>query len=175
MYDGVTISAIAAVASNGCVGRDGQLPWRIPGDLRHFKRTTRRHAVVMGRKTLDEIKTPLKGRVNIVLSRSLVREAEGLVVVRTLDDALRAAVDFERAQVARGATEVAEIFVIGGPSVWRLAWPLVDRFYRTNVRHDFAGDTFFPEVELGDFELVRRWNGEGDVPHDFELLHRPVR
>lgn len=172
MHDGIRVSAIAAVAANGVVGKDGKLPWRIPSDLKFFRRTTLRHAVIMGRKTLDEIENPLKRRFNIVLSRSLTREASRLVVVRSLQEALAAAVVHERQALADGKIESCEIMIIGGPSLWTLAWPIVDRFYRTDVLRDFDGDTWLPELPLDGFEETSRVTGEGEIPHEFVVLDR---
>jgi dihydrofolate reductase len=174
MHDGICVSAIAAVAQNGVVGLNGKLPWRIASDLKFFRRTTLRHAVIMGRKTLDEIESPLKRRFNIVLSRSLEREEPRLLVVRDLQQALAAAAEHERKQVAAGKVEQAEILVIGGPSIWQLAWPDVDRFYRTEVHRDFEGDVRFPAVDLAGFTETSRVVGEGDVPHTFTTLERIV-
>ncbi len=172
MYDGIQVSAIAAVARNGVVGKDGQLPWHIPADLKYFKRTTKHHACIMGRRTFDEIKTPLRRRLNVVLSGQLEKEAKRLVVVRSLEQGLAVAAEHERKQLAAGRIEAAEIMVIGGPSVWRLAWPLVDRFYLTRVLQDFDGDTYLGELPLDDFDEVSAVAGEGDIAHEFVVLQR---
>ncbi len=172
MYDGIRVSAIAAVASNGVIGKDGKLPWRIPDDLKRFQRLTKRHAIIMGRKTLDELQTPLKFRLNVVLSRSLVREDKRLSVVRTLDEAFAEAAAWERRKVADGKIETPEIFLIGGAEIWRLAWPHIDRFYRTHIDAEFAGDTVFPDVDLSDFDATDERHGEGEPPHRFVTWDR---
>ncbi len=172
MYEGIRVSAIAAVASNGTIGIDGGLPWRIPGDLKHFQRHTRRHACIMGRRTFDELKTPLKRRLNVVLSRSLQREAARLEVVRSLEQALAVAHRWELDQVAAERIAEAEIFVIGGAAVWEAAWPLIDRFYLTRVLADVPGDTAFPQVDLSAFEQTDHRVGEGPLPHEFVTLER---
>ena len=175
MHKDTPVAAIAAVARNGIVGKDGQLPWRIPGDLKYFRRRTKNHAVVMGRRTLDEIQSPLKRRMNVVLSRSLQRHEPNLAVARSLEEALDIAQAHEQAQVAAGKLEQPEIMVIGGPQVWAQAWPKVDRFYLTRVLADFEGDTRFPDVDLSDFKEVSVTPGEaeaGGVPHEFVVLQR---
>lgn len=175
MWEDIPISAIAAVAQDGVIGLDGKLPWRIASDFRWFRKRTMRHACVMGRKVLDEIEKPLKGRLNVVMSRSLQRQAEGLRIARSLQEALAIAAQWEREQRDAGAIASAEIMLLGGATVWEQAWPLVDRFYRTEVVGTFRGDTWFPDVDLSAFELT--WREDGDpgksgIAHTFQVLQR---
>src|SRR5262245_66399200 len=111
------VSLVAAMAENRVIGRGGQLPWRLPGDLKYFKQLTVDHTVIMGRRTFDEIKRPLANRRNVVISRNQDLAGLGVTVVPNLDEAL-----------ALGATE-SEVFVIGGGEIFSLALPHADRLY----------------------------------------------
>jgi dihydrofolate reductase len=126
------LSIIAAVAENGVIGRAGGLPWRLPDDLRRFKELTMGKPVVMGRRTWESLRRPLPGRQNIVVSRNLNYAACGAEVCSSLDAAL-----------AR-AGEAAEIFVIGGASLYAEALPRAQRLYLTEVHASVEGDAFFP-------------------------------
>ena len=131
------LSLIAAVARNGVIGRDNQLLWHLPGDMRHFRETTRGKPVIMGRKTwesLPEKFRPLPGRLNVVVSRTPDYAAPGAVLAGSLEDALGK------------AGEDDEVFVIGGAELYCQALPLAERLYLTEISADFDGDTRFPEI-----------------------------
>lgn len=130
-----TIYLIAAVAANGVIGADGGLPWQLPEDLRHFKRMTQGHAVIMGRKTWESIGKPLPGRKNIVVTRQTGYAAPGASVTPSLQAALALC----------AGQEIA--FVIGGSDLYRAALPLADALLLTEIHRDFAGDTRFPEFD----------------------------
>ena len=123
------------MARNRVIGRDNQLPWRLPADLAYFKRVTLGHPVVMGRRTYESIGRPLPGRLNIVVSRNRSFQAPGCTVVPTLDAAWKAAGD------------APEVSVIGGTSVFAEALPVADRIHLTEVEAEVEGDTFFPEFD----------------------------
>jgi dihydrofolate reductase len=129
------VTLVAAVAENGVIGRGGGLPWRLPDDLRHFQRLTQGHTVIMGRRTFDEIRAPLRGRRNIVVSRNPGFRADDVAVARSLEEALA---------LARGEEEV---FVVGGGEVYAQALPLATRMYLTHVHAAVGGDTRFPAFE----------------------------
>ena len=129
------ISLIVAVAENGVIGRNGDLPWRIPADLKFFKETTMGKPIVMGRKTWDSIGRPLPGRTNIVISRQAGFTASGAHVVADLDGALTAAGD------------VPEVMVIGGGEIYHAAIDLAERLYITHVEASPQGDTHFPPID----------------------------
>src|SRR5690606_7481527 len=116
------------------IGKDNQLPWHLPGDLAYFKKQTMGKAMVMGRKTFESIGRPLPGRLNIVVTRNPEYEAEGTVVVNTVEDA-----------ISRAEEYVPEVMVIGGAALFNELMDRVDRLYVTLVKQSFAGDTFFPE------------------------------
>ncbi|RQG99999.1 dihydrofolate reductase [Natrarchaeobius oligotrophus] len=152
--------AIAAVAENGVIGRDGGMPWHIPADLAHFKRTTTDHPVIMGRVTYESILAdlgePLPGRTTIVLTSRDLETPEGVVVANGLDEALEVA---ERA--ARERHDVDRAFVAGGATVYEGFLPAVDRLILTEVRDDPDGDTRFPEWDRDAWRERDRDDREG--------------
>lgn len=135
-----SISLVVAAAENGVIGRGGGLPWRIPSDLRTFRRITLGKPVIMGRKTFQSIGHPLDGRSNIVVSRQPGFAPAGVEVARTIDAAIR------RGREIAAATGVDEVMVIGGAEVYRLALPLVSRIYLTRVHAAPEGDAVFTEL-----------------------------
>ena len=153
------LSLIAAVASNGVIGRDGGLPWHLPADLKHFKRLTTGHTVLMGRRTwqsiLEAIGRPLPQRRSIVLSRDPTYEAAGAETANDLDSAL-------------ALTEHGEkIFIIGGHSLYASSLPRASTLELTRVHTDFDGDVTFPEVDWHDWRL--EWSE--DHPADERHAH----
>lgn len=132
-------SAVAAMASNRVIGRDGELPWRIPGELKLFKELTTGHPVIMGRVTFDSLPGPLAGRRNIVVSQSLPNDVEGIEVVASLEGL-----------EALGLS--GTVFVIGGARIYEALLPRCESLYLTYVFAAHEGDAFFPEFER-DFVL----------------------
>lgn len=129
------VSLIAAMAKNRAIGLDNRLPWRLPEDLAHFKRTTMGKPVIMGRKTWESLGRPLPGRLNLVVTRNPDWQADGCVAVASLDAALAA------------AGPVDEAFVIGGAELYGHALARADRLYLTEIGIEVAGDAFFPEFD----------------------------
>lgn len=142
------IVLVVAVARNGVIGRDGDLPWRLPSDLKRFKQLTLGKPVLMGRKTWDSIGRPLPGRPNIVVTRDASFTAPGAEVVSSLDEGLAAA---RRAAAALG---VDEICVIGGGQIYAQVFDRADILHVTRVEADVAGDTRFPAIDPAVFETV---------------------
>jgi len=153
------VSLIVAVSDNGVIGRDGGLPWRLPRDLRHFKRTTMGHHLIVGRRTWEEVGMPLPGRTMVVVTRDPSFRAAGATVVHSLDAALAA---------ARGDDEP---FIGGGAHIYReaLARALVDRLYLTRVHAAVEGDTFFPELDLASWRLVSEEHHPADEKNEHAL------
>lgn len=151
------IALIAAAAENDVIGRDNDLPWRLPDEFRHFKRTTEGHHVIMGRRTWESRGTPLPRRTNVVVSSRVDFVAPGASVVRSLADALALA-------EAAGETEA---FVIGGTALYAEALPLADTLYLTRVHGEFEGDATFPSFDLGAWIEVSRERHEIDDRHAF--------
>ena len=150
------ISLIAAIADNGVIGRDNELPWHLPDDFRHFKRTTKGHHVLMGRLTWESLpKRPLPKRVNLVLSSQRDYVAEGASVVHSLSQAL---------ELAKAAGET-ELFVIGGARVYAEALPLARRLYITRVHARPEGDASFPSFDLDGWRVVESNAHAADERH----------
>jgi len=142
---------VVAYASNRVIGRDNALPWRLRGDLAHFKRTTLGHPIVMGRKAWESLGRPLPGRQNIVITRDPAYAAEGATVVHTLEDALAAAGD------------AAQVFVIGGAQIYAAALDRADMLIATEVHADVPGDAWFPPLPAGQWRESMR---EPQPPED---------
>ena len=139
------ISAIAAMSKNRVIGRDNQIPWHLPSDLKFFQRTTTGHHVIMGRKNYLSMGKPLANRTNIVITRNPFFISSGCTVVHSLEEAL---------SVAHQAKE-EEAFIIGGGEIYQLAMHLLDRIYLTTIDTVVEGDVFFPEFDLRDWKLVK--------------------
>jgi len=154
----MTVSLIVAVSSNGVIGRDGDLPWHLPADLKHFKRTTMGHHLIIGRRTWDEVGKPLPGRTMVVVTRSRRFFPEGVFVVRSVEQALEL------------AAEDDEPFIGGGSQIYKiaLARDLVDRIYLTRIHAEVEGDTFFPDFDLDDRELVSEEHHKADEKNEFD-------
>lgn len=137
----VPVAMIVAVGSNGVIGSQGEIPWRLPSDFAHFKRTTLGKPLIMGRKTFESIGRPLPGRTNIIVTRRRDYRPEGVVVVSSLAEALENA---RRVAVADGATEV---MIGGGGEIYREAMPQAERLYVTHVEAAPEGDAYFPDID----------------------------
>jgi dihydrofolate reductase len=135
---------VAAVASNGIIGANGALPWRLPEDLRHFKRVTMGHPVIMGRKTWESLKGPLPGRDNIVVTRTAGYEAPGAAVASSLEAALA---------LCLGEPVV---FVIGGNRLFAESLPFAAGLVMTEIYKDFEGDTWFPPYDRSHWKETQR-------------------
>ena len=154
------LSLIAALSDNYCIGKDGKMPWHLPGDLRRFQRWTRDHAVIMGRATWESIPSPpLPDRINIVVTRDTTWQPDCLVFVKhDLDAALKLA------ECVSGDT-----FIIGGASLYSAYMRRAQRMYLTRVHCEIeGGDTFFPHWSLADWELMDAipMDATPDDPHD---------
>jgi dihydrofolate reductase len=154
------LSIIVATAANGVIGRDNQLPWHLPADLRHFKQTTMGKPILMGRKTWESIGRPLPGRTNIVITRDTDYAAAGCVVVNSIEAAMEAA----------GSQD--EIMIIGGAELYRQVLPRTDTIYLTRIHEDFDGDTVFPELSASEWREVERSDQQPDEnnPHDYSFI-----
>jgi len=150
------VSIIAALARNRAIGRGNAMPWRLPEDLKHFRRLTMGHAVIMGRKTFEAIGTPLAGRNNIVITRSLDWRPAGCVVVHSLEAALEAV----------GKSEGS--FVIGGAQIYALALPLAACLHLTEIERDFEGDAFFPPFDRSRWREASRERHTSGGPEGFD-------
>ena len=158
---GKRVVLIAAVARNGVIGADGDIPWRIPADFAHFKRTTLGHTLLMGRTTYESIGRPLPGRTTIVLTRSPDWSADGVLVAASIEKALALADGLD-----------GDVYVAGGAAVYAAALPVADEQVLTKVDLAPEGDTFYPAFdhtawrqssrEVHDGFQVVRWVRAGD-------------
>ena len=133
--------AVVAIAGNNVIGREGQVPWKLGSDMRHFRHLTMNHPVIMGRKTWESLKQPLVGRDNIVVTRTPDYHAEGGHVVPSLEAARKIARDFA---TMRG---VKEIMIIGGAKIYEQMLPHTGLLHVTEVHATLKGDTFFPKID----------------------------
>lgn len=159
----MSVTLIAAVASNGIIGKDNALIWRLPADLAYFKRQTLGKPVLMGRKTYESLGKPLPGRTNVVLSRTLAEAPEGCELVRSVPEALE-----------KYAGE--DLMVIGGADVYAQTLDAADRLLITRVDRAFEGDAYFPAFEGAAWKLVSDVPGVLDernaIPHAFRVYER---
>lgn len=158
------IAIVVAVADNGVIGRDNQLIWHLPDDLKHFKNITLNHPIIMGRRTFEAIGRPLPKRRNIVVTRQADWQAEGCEVTFSVPDAL---------ETARATDE--QIFVIGGGEIYRQALPAADTVYLTEVHHDFEGDVVFPDLLPGEWREETRERHEPDDKHAYAFSFVTLR
>lgn len=140
------IIAIVAIGDNFEIGKDNQLLWRIPEDLKRFKSLTMGHPIIMGRKTRESLPRPLPGRTNIVITRNPDYESEGCLIASTPEEAI---------EIARRVPGGDKIFIIGGGEIYNRMFPLVDRLEITHVYEDYEeADTWFPEITMEEWKLA---------------------
>ncbi|GIN85752.1 dihydrofolate reductase [Heyndrickxia sporothermodurans] len=154
------ISFLWAQDEKGVIGKNNQLPWRLPEDLKYFKRKTMGHPIVMGRKTYESIGRPLPGRQNIIITRDEKFEAENCIIFQSKHDLLNWIHQMND-----------EVFVTGGAEIFGLLMEEVDRLYVTKIYEDIDGDTYFPLIEWSDWQLVSCEKGlkNEDNPYDYEF------
>ena len=150
------LSLVAALDQRGAIGKSGKLPWYLSDDLKHFRRLTDGHHVLMGRKTFSSIGGGLPGRTMIVLSRNADFASDVAFVARSLEEAI------EYAQFRREE----ELFVIGGREIYALALPLAQRFYLTRVQATVEADTYFPDWDEGEWRRVEERHFEAGPKND---------
>jgi len=153
MMAGKSIVLVAAVADNGVIGSDGQLPWRLKSDLQHFKRLTVGRPVIMGRKTFESIGKALKDRTNIVLTRDFGLMARDAVLATSMDAA------FAFARTDADKRRVNEVMVIGGGDIFEAFMPVADRLEITEVHVSPEGDSYFPLIDPAMWQVARREAG----------------
>lgn len=158
-----SITLIAALDRNRGIGFEGDMPWRLPGELKHFKETTMGKPIVMGRKTWESIGSALPGRQNIVITRQSDYQAPGCDVVSSLENALKIAVG-------------DEVMIIGGGMLYTQALPLAERMVLTLVNGEYPADTWFPQWQLVEWNEVNRKSISVDdgisLSYDIVDLHR---
>ncbi len=160
------LAIIVAAARNGVIGRNNQLPWHLPQDLKYFKAVTFGKPIIMGRKTYESIGRPLPGRINIVITRDPQwSAAEGVIVA----DSIAQAVSEANKALLLAAGSIDEAVIIGGAEIYRATLDSVDTVYLTRIGRDFEGDAFFPELYDAQWVLESVTAGESsaELPHEF--------
>jgi len=152
------VSIIVAASENNVIGRDNQLPWHLPADLKYFKQTTLGKPIIMGRKTFESLGRPLPARPNIVVTRQPGYARDGIIVTPSLRAAITAA----------GTFDMDEIFITGGAEIFKQAIPLlVQRIYLTRIHAVVEGDTFFPAFDKEQWQLVSSREHPADEQHKY--------
>lgn len=150
------------MTENRVIGKENDIPWRIPGEQKRFRSLTTGKTVIMGRKTFESIGKPLPNRRNLVITRDRTYVAEGCEIVGSLQEALALTKD------------EAEVFIGGGETIYREALPIADRIYLTTIHSKIDGDTFFPEI--GDeFQPVECIDVNGEPSYTYQTLERTRR
>lgn len=154
------VSIIVAKATNNAIGLKGDLPWRLPADLKHFKKTTAGHHVIMGRKTFETLQKPLPGRTHLVItSNRNYSVPEGHKVVHSLEEAI--AIGKEK--------ELEKIFILGGAEIYKLALPYCHEMIITEIDAYPEADTYFPDFEKGDWVICDKSNHPKDENNPFNF------
>ncbi|MDE3234919.1 MAG: dihydrofolate reductase [Bacteroidota bacterium] len=154
------ISLIVAASTNNAIGKNNQLLWHLPADLKFFKNTTWAMPVAMGRKTFESLGAkPLPGRMNIIITRQKGWEAEGVLTVHSLEDAVFLAKQYQ----------YKEVFIAGGGDIYQQAFEKAHQLYMTRVHTEIDGDTFFPEIDETTWKLLHNREYASDAKHKYSF------
>lgn len=152
------ITIIAAIAKNNALGKNNDLIWHLPADLKRFKKITSGHYILMGRNTFESIGKPLPNRTTIIITRNKEYYKDGCLIAHSLEEAIELASSEE------------QIFIIGGAQIYKeaLAKDLVNQLDITLVHHEFEADAFFPKIDLGIWKEIEREDFKADEKNDFD-------
>ena len=156
------ISLIAALSKNRVIGKNNDLPWHLPDDMKYFMQTTKGHHVIMGRRNYDSLPEkfrPLPNRTNIVVTHQKDFKADSCIVVHSIEDAIDLATK----------NNEQEVFIIGGAEIYKLGFPISQRLYLTEIDAEIEGDTFFPEFKKQDWGETSRVNHIADARHAYSF------
>jgi|SRR5690554_2508088 len=153
------ISLIAAATENNVIGKDNDLPWSLPDDMKFFVQTTKGHHILMGRKNFEATKKLLPNRTNIVITRKEDYTFEGAVILQSIEEGIRYAKE----------NGEQELMIIGGGEIYKQALPLADRIYLTRIHAEIEGDTFFPELDMNDWKIISENKHPVDERHDYSF------
>lgn len=156
------ISTIVAVAKNNVIGKDNDIPWYLPADLKYFKKITTGHHIVMGRKCYESIGRPLPKRTNVIVTRNPFFIATGCLVTHNVAEAVQLAED----------NGEEEVFIIGGGQIYEIALPHVDRIYLTEVDLEVEGDIFFPAIDKERWTLVKETKHQADEKNEYDYTFK---
>jgi len=156
------IKILVAFDENRVIGKNNELIWHLPADLKRFKSLTTGHVIVMGRKTYDSIGKPLPNRTTIVISRNPDLQIEGVICTCSMEEAILKAKSLSR----------EEIFIVGGAEIYKLSLAVADQILVTQLHDIFEGDTFFPEIVADQWEVTERERGVTDEknPYQYSFL-----
>lgn len=152
------ISLVVAVSENNAIGKNNQLLWHLPNDLKFFKNTTWGGVVIMGRKTFESVNKPLPGRTNIVITKQVNWTSENVIVVNSIEVAIQKAKDLN----------FKDIFIIGGGEIYKESMSIADKIYLTKVHTTIEGDTYFPELQLSQWKMISNNDFYADEKHAFD-------
>jgi len=153
----MTISLVVAASENNAIGKNNQLLWNLPNDLKFFKNTTWGFPVIMGRKTFEEVNKPLPGRTNIVITSNPGWQAAGTITVGNINEAIAKAAE----------TNSKQAFIIGGGEIYKQSMEIADIIYITRVHAQLEGDTFFPEIDESKWKLTSNQDFVADEKHAY--------
>ena len=156
------ISTIVAVAKNNVIGKDNDIPWYLPADLKYFKKITTGHHIVMGRKCYESIGRPLPKRTNVVVTRNPFFIASGCLITHNVAEAVELA----------EANGEEEVFIIGGGQIYEIALPHVDRIYLTEVDVEVEGDIFFPTIDPNNWNLIKETKNKSDEKNEYDYTFK---
>ena len=156
-----SITIIVAAAENNAIGKNNNLIWSLPNDLKRFKKLTSGHCIIMGRKTFDSFPGLLPNRKHIVISRNKnISFSDEVIVVNNFEDAITETGDDENP------------FIIGGGQIYKLAMDIVDKIELTRVHEEFKADTFFPKIDEDKWKLIHEEFNEKDERHQFSFTYK---
>ncbi len=153
------ITLIVAIGKNNELGKENDLVWHLPNDFKRFKKLTTGHHIIMGRKTFESFPKPLPNRVHVVITRNEKYKREGTIIVHSMKEAL---------QIAKNDTQP---FIIGGGEIYSLGIPIADKIELTRVHGSFDADTFFPEIQINEWELIKEEHHDIDEHHKYAYTY----
>ena len=159
------INIIVAVASNGIIGGENKLLWHLPADMKYFRNLTTNHTIIMGRKTYDSIGKPLPNRTNIVISRTPDYVVEGCITATSLESAIQKA---QEVYEQKPEKDEQNIYIIGGAQIYKLALPIADYLYITEVKENFSGDTYFEKMDNAVWNEIARESHKADEKNIYD-------
>ena len=155
--NGTSIAMVVAASTNNAIGKNNQLLWNLPNDMRFFKNVTWGFPVIMGRKTFEVFDKPLAGRTNIVITRQEGWQANGAIVARDIQDAIKKGEE----------TNAKQLFIIGGGEIYKQSMDVADTIYITRVHAVLEGDAYFPVIEESEWRLDSNEDFPADDKHAF--------
>ena len=150
---------MAAIAKNNVIGKDNNLIWHLPADLRFFKQTTKGHTLIMGRKTFESLGNPLPHRDSLVVTRNKDYTSDGITVFHSLENALAYA-------EKKG---LGKVFILGGGEIYRQSMDIADKLIITEVHEEFEGDTYFPEIDKDTWKEISREEHKADEKNKYDF------